>query len=42
MWNDENRFHCPHKGEELVMPQERDYRNLFLFLEDLQKYEGCL
>jgi len=40
VWDDLNRFRCPKEGQEVVFPQERDYKNLFLYLEDIAKANG--
>lgn len=40
-WNDFNRFQCPKYGQLVVFPEERNYKNLFLFLEDIEKAEKC-
>lgn len=40
-WDDHNRFCCPKEGQPLLFPEERNYHNLFLYLEDIKKAEEC-
>ena len=39
VWDDHNRFHQHINFSDTVFPKERDYKNKFLFLEDMRLAE---